>query len=160
MIRWIKRIKIETRKWWQDWWVLQFFEWWSDKNGFNFDEWRLERSHGSGLGKIWIGSEAASSAQLNGGEFIWGGTASGRGSGVCIEASHVAIMGVSGSVWKSSQETRKEPDQTLTDQDWKYVRPMRTETTVWSLVHLNLEFVMTNEKPVWTSLNWSFSPQI
>ena len=42
-------------------------------------------------------------------------------------------------------EKNHKPDQTLTNQDRKYVRLMRTETTVQSLVHPNLEFVMTDE---------------
>ena len=52
------------------------------------------------------------------------------------------------SVWKS--------------QDQKYVRPMRTETAVWSSVHPKLEFVMTNENrfgPVLTGFSaHKFSP--
>ena len=45
-------------------------------------------------------------------------------------------------------EKNRQPDQTLTDQDRKLVRPMWTETAVRSAVYPNLEFVMTDEKPV------------
>ena len=45
-------------------------------------------------------------------------------------------------------EKNRQPNQTLTDQDRKLVRPMWTATTVRSAVYPNLEFVMTDEKPV------------
>ena len=45
-------------------------------------------------------------------------------------------------------EKNQQLDQTLTNQDPKLVRLMRTVTAVWSTVYPNLEFVRTNEKTV------------
>jgi len=41
------------------------------------------------------------------------------------------------SVWRSSLKTGKRPrlDRTKTDQDQKFLRPIKTVTMVWSLVH-------------------------
>jgi len=59
------------------------------------------------------------------------------------------------SVCKSSLITGKrlEPDWTRTYQDRKLVRPFRTITTVWSMVHHNSENLKTEQRPVLTGLS-------
>ena len=54
------------------------------------------------------------------------------------------------SVWKSSLKTGKKPglDQTKTGKDRKLVRPVKTETMVWSSVHHNSKYVRTDQRPV------------
>ena len=63
------------------------------------------------------------------------------------------------SVWKFSPGTAKRPrlDQTKTEVDQKISGPLRTATMVQSLVHINLEIVWTDERPLRTGLDWSFS---
>jgi hypothetical protein len=62
------------------------------------------------------------------------------------------------SVWKSGHKTGKKPwpDRTLTSQDRKLLGPIRTVTAVRSMVHHTSEILKTEQRPVWTSLNWSF----
>jgi len=64
------------------------------------------------------------------------------------------------SVCKSGLVTgkRPEPDWTRTCQDRKLVGPVRTVTTVRSMVHHKSENLKTEQRPVLTGLDWSFKP--
>ena len=56
----------------------------------------------------------------------------------CWNVQYLFCNSIPGSVWRSSLKTgkRPRPDQTKTDQDWKFLRPIKTVTAVQSSVHL------------------------
>ena len=67
-------------------------------------------------------------------------------------------MATSTSVWKSSPRTRKKPgpDWTVTDQDRKFQRPIKTATAVQSSVFEIFKNLKTDIRPVLTGPNRSF----
>jgi hypothetical protein len=66
------------------------------------------------------------------------------------------------SAWKSGLRTKKKPrlDRTWTGKDWNIDGPEKTETAVRSTVQQDLKNRWTNQKPVWTGLNWSLAVKI
>jgi hypothetical protein len=83
---------------------------------------------------------------------------------ICSASGNLQVPGLPGtrsimcSAWKSSPKTgkRPRPDRTLTDQDRKISRPIKTATAVWSSVPLHLAKLKTDQnrfKPVVTGLS-------